>query len=72
MKFRTLVLELNLPQNFCHRHTDRLTDRQTDIFQKQSNRVQDIPKRENRKSKICSKPILSSTYIGKSKKSMVQ
>ena len=35
MKFRALVLELHLPQNFCHR--------QTDIFQKQSNRVQIIP-----------------------------
>ena len=27
MKFRALVLELHLPQNFCHRHTH--TDRQT-------------------------------------------
>ena len=69
MKFRALVLELQLPQNFCH------TDRQTDIFQKQSNRVQDIPKRcksiENRKSKICKKPILSSSYIDESKKGSI-
>ena len=39
MKFCSLVLELHLPQNFCHIHTD--------IFQKQSNRVHDIPKRVN-------------------------
>ena len=43
MKFCSLVLKLHLPLNFCHRHTDR----RTDIFQKQSNRVQDIPKRVN-------------------------
>ena len=43
MKFRALVLELHQPQNFCHRRTDR----HTDIFQKESNRVQDIPKRVN-------------------------
>ena len=42
MKFRASVLELHLPQNFCHTHTQ--THRQADIFQKQSNRVQDIPK----------------------------
>ena len=44
-----------MPQNFCHTHTDtqahRLTDTQahieTDIFQKYSNSVQDIPKRVN-------------------------
>ena len=27
MKFRALVLDLHLPQNFCHRHTDTQTDR---------------------------------------------
>ena len=53
MKFCSLVFELHLPQNFCHthtqtyRHTDTQTHRQTNIFQKQSNRVQDIPKRVN-------------------------
>ena len=47
MKFRALVFELHLPQNFCPRHTDRHTDGQIDIFQKQSNRIQDIPKRVN-------------------------
>ena len=39
MKFRALDLELHLTQNFCHTYTD--------IFQKYSNRVQDIPKRVN-------------------------
>ena len=43
MKFCSLVFQLHLPQNFCHTHTDT----QTQIFQKQSNRVQDIPKRVN-------------------------
>ena len=38
MKFCQLVFELHLPQNFCHR--------QVDNFQKQSNRVQNIPKSE--------------------------
>ena len=52
--------------------THTQTDTQTNIFQKYSNRVQDIPKRvdpskiENRK--ICSKPILSSIQIEEIKK----
>ena len=45
MKFCALVFELHLPQNFCHAHTDIQSDGQTDIFQKQSNCVQDILKR---------------------------
>ena len=49
------------------------TDTQTDIFKKQSNHVQDIPKRlnpvKNQKSKIFTKPILSSIYIEESKNS---
>ena len=40
MKFSVLVLELHLPQNF-------LSQTDTDIFQKQPNRVQDVPKRVN-------------------------
>ena len=67
MKFCSLVLELHLPQNFCHTHTDR----QTDIFQTQSNRVQDIPKRVNPSktgNRKFAKPILSSTYIEENKK----
>ena len=30
MKFCSLVLELHLPQNFCHTHTDTQTYRHTD------------------------------------------
>ena len=45
MKFCSLVLELHLPQNFCHTHTE--THRQADIFQKQSNCVQDLLKHVN-------------------------
>ena len=41
MKPYSLVVELHLPENFCDQHT------QTDIFQKQLSRVQDIPKRVN-------------------------
>ena len=64
MKFCSLVLEIHLPQNFCHT--------QTGIFQKQSNHVQDILKHvnmstKNRKSKICTKPLLSSIYIEESR-----
>ena len=72
MKFRALVLELHLPQNFCHRHTDRHTDRQTDrhfpeIVKSCSGHSKTCKSIENRKSKICTKPILSSTYIEESK-----
>ena len=47
MKLSALVLELHLAHIFRHIHTDRRTDRQTDILRKQSNRDQDIPKRVN-------------------------
>ena len=47
MKFCALLLELHLPQKFCHIHTDKQTDRETEILQKWSIRVQDIPKRVN-------------------------
>ena len=45
MKFHQLVLELHLLQNFCQAHTVGQTDEQTDIFQKESNRDQDISER---------------------------
>ena len=61
MKFCSLVLELHLPQNFCHTHTDRQTFSETDKscseYPKTYNSV------KNRKSEICTKPILSSVYI---------
>ena len=79
MKFCSLVLELHLPQNFCHthtqthRHTDTHTHRQTDRhFPKIVKSCLGHPKTcksiENRKSKISTKPILSSTYTEESKK----
>ena len=60
-----------LPQFFCHSHPDRHRGTHTDIFQKLSIRVQDIPKCKsikNWKSKIFTKPIFSSVYVEKSKK----
>ena len=77
MKFRALVLELHLPQNFCHTHTDTLThrhmDRQTDrhfpeIVKSCSGHHKTCKSIKNRKSKICPKPILFSIYIEESKK----
>ena len=51
IKFCALILELQLPQNFCHTHIDTHKDTQintqTEIFQKLSNPVQDIPKSAN-------------------------
>ena len=75
MKFCSLVLELHLPQNFCHIHTDTQTHRQTDRhFPKIVKSCSGHPKTckyiENRKLKICTKRILSSTYIEDSKKKM--
>ena len=78
MKFCSLVLELHLPQNFCHRHTDRQTDTQTDrqidrhfpkIVKSCSGHPKTCKSVKNRKSKICTKPILSSTFIEESNKS---
>ena len=77
MKFCSLVLELHLPQNFCHTHTDTQTNRHTDtqtdrhfpeIVKSCSGHPKTRQSIENRKSKICTKPILSSTYIEESKK----
>ena len=76
MKFYSLVLELHLPQNFCHTHTDtqthRHTDRQTDrhfpeIVKSCSGHPKTCKSIKNRKSRICTKPILSSIYIEESK-----
>ena len=64
MKFRSLVLELNLPQNFCHRHTDRQTDRHfPKIVKSCSGHPKTCKSIKNRKWKICPKPVLSSTDI---------
>ena len=73
MKFCSLVLELHLSQNFCHRHTDSQTHTQTDrhfpeIVKSCSGHPKTCKSMKNRKSKICPKPILSSTYIEESKK----
>ena len=71
MKFCSLVLELHLPQNFCHTHTDTQTDRQTnrhfpEIVKSCSGHPKTCKFVENRKSKICTKPMLSSTYTEES------
>ena len=65
MKFRELVLELHLPQIFCHTHINT----QTDIFQvkscsKHSKKCKSI---RNQMPKIFMKLILSSIYIEGSK-----
>ena len=69
-----LVLDLYLPQNFCHTHTvaDRQKDRKTGRhFPKIVKSCSGYPKTykyiKNRKSKFCMKEILSSFYIKKVK-----
>ena len=62
MKFRELVLELHLPQNFCHTHRHF-----PEILQSCSGHPKTCKSIKNRKSKICTKPILSSTYVEESK-----
>ena len=58
MKFRALVLELHLPQNFCHTHTDTQKDRYCpEIVKSCSGHPKTCKSIENRKSKICTKPI---------------
>ena len=57
MKFCSLVLELHLPQNFCHTHTDTQTYRQTDrhfpeIVKSCSGHPKTCKSIENRKSKF--------------------
>ena len=65
MKFCSLVLELYFPQNFCLTHTDRHFP---EIVKSCSEHPKTCKSIENRKSKICTIPILSSTYIEESKK----
>ena len=65
MKFRALVLQLHPPQNFCRIHT--LTHGQT--FSRISQTCKSI---KNRKSKICTKLILSSIYIEENNKRIIQ
>ena len=73
VNFCSLVLELDLPQNFCHTHTDTQTHRQTDRhFPEAVKSCSGHPKTcksiKNWKSKICTKPIFSSIYVEESKK----
>ena len=70
MKFCALVLELHLPQKFLlHTHIDTQTDRH---FLKIVKSCSGYPKTsksiKNRKSKIFTKPILSSIYVEENKK----
>ena len=44
MKFCSLVLELHLPQNFCHTHTDTQTYRHNTQIQTQSKKIVDFAK----------------------------
>ena len=77
MKFRELVLELHLPQNFCRTHTDihthRHTHRQTDrhfpkIVKSCSGHPKTCKTIGNRNSKIFENPILSSYGYRKKQK----
>ena len=69
MKFGALVFELHLPQNFCHTHTDTQTDRHfPKIVKSCSGHPRTCKSIKNQKSKICTEPLLSSTYIEESKK----
>ena len=60
------MLELHLPQNFSHRHTDRQT-RFPEIVESCSGHPKTCKSIKNRKSKIFIKPILSSIYMRKVK-----
>ena len=69
MKFRALVLELYFPQNLWHTHTDTQTDRYfPEIFKSCSGNAKTCKSIKNWKSKIFTKPTLSSSDIEKSKK----
>ena len=75
MKFCALVIELHLPQYFCHTHTERYTQRETDrhfpeIVKLCSGHPKTCKSMKNSKSKICMKPILYSIYIEESKNSI--
>ena len=63
MKFCPLVLELHLPQIFVeHRQTDRHFPDEVQIVFRTCKSI------KNRKSKIFTKPILSSIYVEENKK----
>ena len=69
IKFCALLFKLHLPQIFCHRHTDAQKDRHfPKIIIQCLRHPKTCKSMKNRKSKICTKPILSSTYIEESKK----
>ena len=53
MKFRALVLELHLSQNFCHAHADRHTDTHfAEIVKSYLGYPKTCKSIKNRKSKI--------------------
>ena len=64
MKFRALVLELHLLQNFCHRHTDRHF---LELVKSSSEHLKMGKSIKNWKWKLFNKPILNSSFIEKSK-----
>ena len=64
MKFYALVLELQLPQNYCYRYTDRHFP---EIVKSCSGHPKTYKSIKNWMSKIFTKPILSSIYIEESK-----
>ena len=69
MKFCGLVLELHLPQNFCHIHTNRQTyNHFPEIVRSWTGHPKMYKFMKKWKSKILTKPILSSVYIEESKK----
>ena len=72
MKFRALVLELHLPQNFCHTHTDTQTHSHfPEIVKSCSAHTKTYTSIKNRKSKICTKPIFSPIYTQESKNDII-
>ena len=71
MNFCSLVLELHLPQNFCHTHTDTQTHRQT--FSRNSQIVfrtsQNVTIHQKPEIENLHETDISSTYIEESKNS---
>ena len=68
MKFCAFVVELHLPKNFVT-HTDRHFP---EVVKSCSGHPKTCKFMKNRKSKICTKPILSSIYIEESKKKIMK
>ena len=61
------ISKLHLPQNFCHTRIDTQTDRHfPEIVKSCSGHPKTCKSNKNQKSKICTKPILSSAYIEES------